>query len=319
MSGVRSPQHPPAAKAVEYSGVVVQLVRIPACHAGVAGSSPVHSASSYREQSRSGFGSFLIEVPPCLNTSASSRTERIVRLALRPVPHHPVRLLRHRLLLPIARGRRHASRRRATCASASRSSTRHCATRPRTTGSQLARPVRSFDHGQPGGAPRGARRARVAEAAGASAPNAPAFAWATSSSPSASHSSRSSRSTAASTSDRYEQIAKSQGMTHRGARRAPAAGLSRAAVPRVHHRHHDRAALDARQLHQLSEQTREVSVVNLAPDAYACEGEGHPGAGEGVLRRTSGRVHDARARARRIRASCRSTRSRRAPPCRPTT
>ena len=27
-------------------GVVVQLVRIPACHAGVAGSSPVHTAKA---------------------------------------------------------------------------------------------------------------------------------------------------------------------------------------------------------------------------------------------------------------------------------
>ena len=38
-----------------YAGVVVQLVRIPACHAGVAGSSPVHSATNKAQLNELGF------------------------------------------------------------------------------------------------------------------------------------------------------------------------------------------------------------------------------------------------------------------------
>src|SRR4249920_1020677 len=37
MSGVRAPQHPPAELNAQDQGVVVQLVRIPACHAGGRG------------------------------------------------------------------------------------------------------------------------------------------------------------------------------------------------------------------------------------------------------------------------------------------
>ena len=213
MSGVRSPQHPPPAKANSKEfGVVVQLVRIPACHAGGRGfeSRPLRQPQQGRTTR---FAPFAKPRRAMLQTLPRFRQQEDRPAHLRAVPRHSVRVLRHRLLLPRARGRRHASRASAASASARQEFDNAIRQPGRDLPPAVPRPVRRLAHGQPGDPPRGARSPREREARRRRDRPRPACAWATSSSPKRIVAEPVFQVDGKFSKERYDLIAKSQGLT----------------------------------------------------------------------------------------------------------